>query len=162
LVNLNGPNARSKRHVEIALPDGMTYRCGDYLAVLPLNPTDVVDRALARFGLSYDSTTVITIGDGGQTFLPTGVPVTAGELLSSYVELAQPATRSQIQQLADATVCPPDKKTLDSYATDADTYTDQVLNKRLSILDILERYPTCQLAFASFLQLLGPLTPRQY
>jgi cytochrome P450 / NADPH-cytochrome P450 reductase len=162
LVNLDGPNARSKRHVEIALPDGMTYRCGDYLAVLPLNPSDAVERALTRFGMSYDSTAVITIGDGGRTFLPTGKPVTAGELLSSYVELAQPATRTQIQQLADATVCPPDKKTLDTWATDVDTYTTEVLNKRLSILDLLERYPTCQLAFASFLQLLGPLTPRQY
>jgi cytochrome P450/NADPH-cytochrome P450 reductase len=162
LVNLDGPNARSKRHVEIALPEGMTYRCGDYLAVLPLNPADVVDRALARFGLSYDTTTVITIGDGGRTFLPIDTPVTAGELLSSYVELAQPATRTQIQQLADATVCPPDKEALNNYATDVDAYTAQVLTKRLSILDLLERYPGCQLAFASFLQLLGPLTPRQY
>jgi hypothetical protein len=121
----------------------MTYRCGDYLAMLPLSPTDVVDRALARFGLSYDSATVITIGDGGRTFLPTGTPVTAGELLSSYVELAQPATRTQIQQLADATVCPPDKDAVNNYATDVDAYTAQVLSKRLSILDLLERYPAC-------------------
>jgi cytochrome P450 / NADPH-cytochrome P450 reductase len=162
LVNPDAPPTRSKRHVEIALPEGMSYRCGDYLAVLPLNPADVVDRALARFGLSYDATTVIRIGSGGRTFLPIDIPVTAGELLSSYVELSQPATRQQLGQLADATACPPDQKTLEVWANDTDVYTADVLARRLSVLDLLEKYPACQLAFASFLQMLSPLTPRQY
>ena len=30
------------RHLEIKLPKGQTYRTGDYLAVLPTNPLDVV------------------------------------------------------------------------------------------------------------------------
>src|SRR5262249_29628959 len=37
LVAIDRPGARSKRHVEVALPDGQSYRAGDYLAVLPLN-----------------------------------------------------------------------------------------------------------------------------
>jgi cytochrome P450/NADPH-cytochrome P450 reductase len=99
---------------------------------------------------------------GGATFLPVDIPITAGELLSSYVELGQPATRQQIGQLADATVCPPDKKALEALAHNVDAYTSEVLDRRMSVLDLLERFPACQLAFASFLQLLGPLTPRQY
>ena len=51
LVDLAKPGARSKRHVEIALPEGMSYRTGDYLAVLPLNPSELVQRAPARFSL---------------------------------------------------------------------------------------------------------------
>ena len=86
------------------------------MAVLPLNPSDVVDRVLTRFGLTYDSSMVISIDAGGQTFLPVDTPIIAGELLSSYVELGQPATRQQIIQLADATVCPPDKKALEALA----------------------------------------------
>jgi hypothetical protein len=84
------------------------------------------------------------------------------ELLSSYVELGQPATRQQIIQLADATVCPPDKKALEALADDVEAYTTEVLDRRISVLDLLERFPACQLAFASFLQLVGPLTPRQH
>jgi hypothetical protein len=45
--------------------------------------------------------------EGGRTFLRTD---TRSPLLSSYVELAQPATRKQIAQLGDATACPPDKQ----------------------------------------------------
>ena len=92
LVDLAKPGARSKRHVEIALPEGMSYRTGDYLAVLPLNPSELVQRALARFNLDYDSHVQLSM-ERGDTFLPTGMPVAVGELLSSYVELAVPATR---------------------------------------------------------------------
>ena len=44
------------------------------MAVLPLNPSDVVDRVLTRFGLTYDSSMVISIDAGGQTFLPVDTP----------------------------------------------------------------------------------------
>ena len=162
LVEMSAPGARSKRHLEIALPEGMTYRTGDYLAVLPLNPAALVDRALTYFELSYDATTVIRVGPDGSTFLPVDTPVTAGELLASYVELAQPATRRQLGQLADATACPPDKKAMQSLADDADAYAAEILAKRVSVLDLLERYSACRPAFATFLQMLAPLAPRRY
>lgn len=162
LVDMTAGGARSKRHLEIALPEGTSYRTGDYLAVLPLNPAAVVDRALARFDLSYDATTVVRVGAGAQTFLPVDTPVTAGELLASYVELSQPASRKQIEQLAAATACPPEKRALEALASDSNTYQTDVLARRVSVLDLLDRYRGCQLAFASFLQMLSPLTPRQY
>jgi cytochrome P450/NADPH-cytochrome P450 reductase len=152
---------RSKRHVEIALPAGSTYRAGDYLAVLPLNPAAAVDRALARFGLAYDEQAVVRIGEGGRTFLPTGTPVAVGELLASYVELSQPATRRQVEQLAAATVCPPDRAALGALA-EPDRYRAEVLDRRTTVLDLLERFPASQLAFASYLAMLAPLTPRRY
>ncbi|MFC4943703.1 bifunctional cytochrome P450/NADPH--P450 reductase [Pseudonocardia sp. GCM10023141] len=162
LVDMTAAGARSKRHLEIALPAGATYRAGDYLAVLPLNPAASVDRALRRFGLARDAQTVIRIGAGGQTFLPLDSAVTAGELLASYVELAQPATRRQLEVLAEATVCPPDRVALQALADDPDRHRDEILAHRVTVLDLLERYPACQLPFAAFLQLLTPLTPRQY
>ncbi len=69
LVDLAKPGARSKRHVEIALPEGMSYRTGDYLAVLPLNPSDLVQRALARFNLDYDSHVQLSM-ERGDTSCP--------------------------------------------------------------------------------------------
>jgi len=162
LVDMSAPRARSKHHLEVALPEGVTYRSGDYLAVLPLNPSTIVDRALTRFDLAYDAQTMIRISGDGQTFLPTDTPVTAGELLASYVELSQPATRKQIDQLADATVCPPDRDALRTLAADPTTYSAEVLERRVTVLDLLERYPSCHLAFASYLQLLAPLSPRRY
>ncbi len=162
LVNMNAVGARSKRHIEIALPEGVTFRTGDYLAILPLNPAATVDRALTRFDLAYDAQIAIRISEGGRTFLPTDVPVTAGEVLSSYVELSRPATRKQIEQLADATICASDKQALRALATDIAAYTEQILTPRITVLDLLERYPACRPAFGTFLQMLSPLTPRQY
>ena len=45
--------------------------------------------------------------EGRRVFLRT---YTRSPLLSSYVELSQPATREQIAQLGDAIACPPDKQ----------------------------------------------------
>lgn len=162
LVDTAAPGARSKRHLEIALPAGMTYRTGDYLALLPVNPPEQVDRALRRFGLAYDAQIVIHAGAGVQTFFPTDQPVTAGELLASYVELALPATRGQIAQLAAACPCPPERRALEALIADDAAYQAGVLHRRVSVLDLLEQHPACSLAFASFLHMLAPLRPRQY
>lgn len=162
LVNMAAPNARSKRHIEIALPEGMHYRAGDYLAVLPMNPHENVDRALRRFGLSYDAQVVIHMSAGGQTSFPTNQPIMAGELLASYVELGVPATRKQIEQLSATTPCPPEREALEALIAGDEIYTESVLNRRVSVLDLLEQHPSCSLSFASFLQMLAPLKPRQY
>jgi cytochrome P450/NADPH-cytochrome P450 reductase len=161
LVNTAKPGARSKRHVEIALPDGMEYRTGDYLAVLPLNPSDLVQRALSRFNLDYDSHVLLSM-EHGDTFLPTGMPVAVGELLSSYVELAVPATRIQLDYLADVAEDPAQRRELESLAADRGRHAAEILDKRVSLLDLLETYPSCQLSFSSFLQLLTQLAPRRY
>jgi cytochrome P450 / NADPH-cytochrome P450 reductase len=162
LVAMDRPGARSKRHVEVALPEGQSYRAGDYLAVLPLNPAENVDRALRRFGLGYDAQVVLRAAAGAQTHFPTDQPVTAGELLASFVELAQPATRAQVGQLADASPCPPERAALAALVADDAAYERGVLATRTSVLDLLERSASCRLSFGSFLEMLPPLKPRQY
>jgi cytochrome P450/NADPH-cytochrome P450 reductase len=88
---LTAPGAPPKKHIEIELPQGMTYKVGDYLAVLPLNPKETLSRVLRHFQLSWDSH--VTIGSSRWTALPTGTPVPVYDVLGSYVELCQPATR---------------------------------------------------------------------
>ena len=161
LVNLAQPGARSKRHVEIALPEGMSYRTGDYLAVLPLNPSELVQRALTRFDLDYDAHVLLSM-EHGDTFLPTGTPVSVGELLGSYVELAVPATRTQLEYLADVAQDPAHRRDLEALAANRERHAAEILDKRVSLLDLLETYPSCQLSFGSFLQLLTQLSPRRY
>jgi cytochrome P450/NADPH-cytochrome P450 reductase len=99
---------------------------------------------------------------GVETFFPTGQPVTAGELLASYVELGQPATRKQIEELAGASPCPPERRALEALIADDATYQRTVLDARLSMLDLLEQYPASSLSFGAFLQMLPALKPRQY
>ncbi|HEY6882012.1 MAG TPA: cytochrome P450, partial [Polyangiales bacterium] len=161
LVDMRAPFARSKRHFELDLPEGMTYRAGDYLAVLPRNPQANVERALHRFGLAVDTLIVLHRRAATLTSLPTEYPISVSELLANYVELGQPATRAQLRALAEATRCPPDKKALEGLAEEA-SYVQEVLDKRVSVLDLLERFPACELSFEHFLAMLPPLKARQY
>ena len=80
MTSAGAPPGRSKRHIEVALPEGMTYQPGDYLAVLPLNPAAVVDRALSRFDLAYDAQVVLQLSGVGDTHLPTGHPISANTM----------------------------------------------------------------------------------
>ncbi|CAF3765878.1 unnamed protein product [Rotaria socialis] len=147
-----------KRHIEIELPKGQTYRTGDYLAVLPTNPFEVVSRVLKQFNLSTD--TQIKILSSTETFLPTGYPVNASEILSGYVELIQPISRKQLQTLA--AVCKDEKEQAQLSSLAGNTYLTEILDKRLSILDILELYPSCDLSFSHYFRMLPSLRVRQY
>lgn len=160
LVDMTSPLARSKRHIEIALPPGMSYRTGDYLAVLPRNPQADVDRVLRRFGLAAD-TQILISGQPGGASLPLGQPAALSHILADYVELAQPATRAQVARLAAATRCPPDRAALEALAGE-EAYARDVLAKRVTLLDLLERFSACELPLAQFLSALPPMRPRQY
>lgn len=161
LVDMSSPMGRSKRHIDITLPEGMSYRAGDYLAVLPHNPIGVVMRALKRFNLASDSQIVIRKPESSITSLPVDYPVNASEVLFHYVELGQPATRSQVAALAAATRCPPEQAELKALAEE-EAYQRDVLGKRVSVLELLERYASCELSLAAFLEMLPPVRARQY
>jgi cytochrome P450/NADPH-cytochrome P450 reductase len=82
-------------------------------------------------------------------------------LLSLSVELQEAATRAQLRELASLTICPPHKREIEALLEE-ETYKELVLKKRLSMLDILERYAACEMPFARFLELLPPLKARYY
>jgi cytochrome P450 / NADPH-cytochrome P450 reductase len=86
-----------KRHITLKLPTGMTYKVGDYLAVLPINNSKNIRRVLKHYGLPWDA--MLTIKVGENTTLPTGYPISAMDVLGAYVELSQPATRKVFSTL---------------------------------------------------------------
>lgn len=86
-----GNVGEEKRHLEIQLPTGWTYAAGDYLAVLPHNPKATVARVMRRLHLAWDAH--VSIEAAGSTTLPTNASLPVSDLLSSYVELGQVATK---------------------------------------------------------------------
>ncbi|PHH62243.1 hypothetical protein CDD81_7303 [Ophiocordyceps australis] len=147
-----------KRQIEIRLPTGMTYKAGDYLAVLPLNNRDNVSRVFRRFGLSWDAT--LMIKSDRPTTLPTDLPVSALNVVGAYVELAQPATKRNIQALAESTENKADVSELQRLASDG--YASEISEKRISVLDLLERFPSVDLPLGAYLDMLPPMRVRQY
>ena len=163
LVDLTSPFGRSKRHLEFALPEGVTYAAGDYLAVLPENHPELVERAARRFGVRSDAAVVLRSSRGAvASSLPMDQPVSIQELLGRHVELSATATRKDLERLAEKNPCPPHRDHLAALARDSARYKAEILDKRVSVLELLETYTSCILSFADFLELLPAMRVRQY
>lgn len=131
---------------------------GDYLVVLPLNNLETTRRVVRRFELQPDDD--IVVSGTNKFFLSPDTPISVFDLLMSRVELCTPISQKQLRALADAT--PEDKRSKLLELAKDDLYEKEVLPKRFSILDILEGNPDTQLPFSAYLNMLKPLTPRQY
>ena len=157
---LTAEGESEKRHMEIQLPSDSDYQCGDYLAVLPLNSDESVRRVMKHFQLPWDAT--ITVKSAGLSTIPSNTPLSIYDVLRSYVELAQPATRKTLKLCARYCSETDDQVALHSLADDPTQFSREILAKRTSILDLLHQYPTISLPFADYLSLLPPLRVRQY
>ncbi len=160
------PSERSTRHIAIALLEGIHYQAGDYLGVIPRHSDELVRRVAARLGVSPEAFVRIHPTGSTQTHLPVDQPVRVSDLLAGYVELQEPATRTQIRAMLEHNECPPDReKLLELSGSDADSaarYREAVLTPRKSLVDLLDEFPATQLPLAALLELLPPLKPRYY
>ncbi|GCE20055.1 bifunctional cytochrome P450/NADPH--P450 reductase [Dictyobacter kobayashii] len=164
---LYSPTAeRSARHIEFELPEGVNYRTGFHLGIIPHNSEAMVERVARRFNFASDTYILLRKSDNRKTNLPVEMPVSVYSLLRDYVELQDVATRKQIKAMADFTQCPPDKKKLLALSGDDEAsialYKTEVLAKRKSIIDLLEDFPACELPFNAYLELLSMMRPRYY
>ena len=157
LVDMTSSIARSKRHLGIRLPPGMTFRAGDYLAVLPHNPAAAVARALRVFGLPGDAQVMVR----GATSLPADRQTSLAEILGAYVELGQPATRRQVGELAAIAPSATERAALLALA-EPEAYDAEVAARRVSLLDLLDRHPATRPSLGQFLGWLPPTRIRQY
>ena len=157
---------RSTRHLELALPAGVTYRAGDHLGVIPHNGDSLVKRVAARFGFERETQIRLRKNSTRKTFLPVDQTISVFRLLSDYVELQDVATRTELKTLIEYTECPPEKMKLAALIGEdensAARYREEVLARRKSLIDLLEEFPACALPFEIYLALLSPLRPRYY
>ncbi len=58
-------------------------------------------------------------------------------------------------------MCPPHKHELAALLEEG-VYQNEILQKRVSMLELLEKYEACEMPFERFLELLPPLKPRYY
>ena len=159
-----GPEAssRSTRHLELELPDGVAYRAGDHLGVIPRNADATVQRVAARFGLDPAASVRLRPAASRKTFLPVDQAIRVDRLLGDYVELQDPATRRQLQEMAASTECPWTRPRLLALTENEARYREEVLGRRKSVIDLLEEFPACPLPFNRYLEMLPPLRTRYY
>ncbi|WP_241387450.1 bifunctional cytochrome P450/NADPH--P450 reductase [Rhodococcus sp. CH91] len=145
------------RSIVAALPEGVSYAAGDHLAVFARNDPEHVRRALHLLRVPHDQ--VVRLRARGATHLPVGTPVTAGLLLTDFVELQEPATRSDLETLTAYTSCP---DTRDRLTALGHAYSEEIRAKHVCVTDLLARFPAITLPLAVFLETVGPIRPRYY
>ncbi len=162
LPDFTGSQPRSStRDILLALPEAMSYRTGDHLAVYPTNSDALVQRVCKR--LDLEPTDLLRTGtDRCPPHLPAGATLSIGQLLAQFLELQEPAVRRDLRVLAVHSPCPHTRQTLQQLAEDNDSYHREVQEKRLSVIDLLEQYPAIELPLEVFSALCPPLRPRFY
>jgi cytochrome P450/NADPH-cytochrome P450 reductase len=164
---LQSPAAgRSTRHIELALPEGVTYQTGEHLGVIAQNQPELVRRVAAQFGFDDKTRICIYKHGSGKSNFPLDQPISVYRLLTDYVELQDVITRKQLKTMLNFTECPVTRQQLGDLTGDDEVclerYKLEVLAKRKSLIDLLEDFPACELPFNVYLEMLPPLRPRYY
>lgn len=158
--------ARSARHIELQLPEGTEYATGDHLGVMPRNNVELIRRVMARFGLDAGTYLTITPTGGVFTHLPIGEPTPLLGVLGSCVELQDVATRTDLAALSRYAKDPQEQADLltmsglDEQGKAA--YRDKIAVPRKSVLELIDDYPSVDVPFNVYLELLPPMRPRYY
>ncbi|KAI9152174.1 P450 family fatty acid hydroxylase [Paramyrothecium foliicola] len=138
---LTGNEDRPKYHMEIELPEGMKYQVGDYLEVVPRNSPYIVERFCRILkARSYNTTD------------PSAVT------LQTWCELNQPASFKQLQILMESCTDDKDKMGLVALIKQLAESTE----RRPSVLDLLETYPSIKISLGDLATLLPPIRSRLY
>ena len=153
---------RSTRHVEITLPEGMTYETGDHLIVHSYNHRPVVERALDVLGIEAGAMIEITAEDSAGTWLPTGVPVDARFLFEGFIDLGQPMSARQMPVLAQALTGAAASTVSGLAALSPEDFDARVFDRRLTLLDLLTELGKPAIPLEVALSLLSPLKRRRY
>ena len=159
---LTAPGQPAKWHMKVQLPSDTSYECGDYLAILPLNSDENVRRVMGHFKLPWDAVITLKTNGNGLLMVPSDTPLSIYDVLRSYVELAQPATRKSLKTCAQYATSADDRSYLEKLTLHSDLVDSEIVSKRVSVFDILHRRPSISLLFPTFLGLLPPLRVRQY
>jgi cytochrome P450/NADPH-cytochrome P450 reductase len=155
LVDIGSPIGADKRLIRIALPDGVDYQTGDHLTVLPDNSPELVEEVGEILGLQLDRQISINPRRSTRRAIPIDREVTVRQLLTHFLELRKPASRSQLVRLAAANPCPPERDALTELAEHPES-------RALSVIACFAEFPATQLSGSELLELFEPMAPRHY
>lgn len=155
LVGSDDQMGNAKRLVRIALPDDVDYLTGDHLTVLPDNSPESVDEVAELLELRLDRRISVNPRRSTRRAIAIDREVSVRELLTHFIELRKPASRSQLLRLAAANPCPPERAALNELAEHPEA-------RAMCVTECLAEFPATELSRSELLELFEPMAPRHY
>jgi cytochrome P450 / NADPH-cytochrome P450 reductase len=156
------------RHLEIALPAGVSYTAGDHLGVCPKNDEDDVERLAQRLGAALEGLFMVPKTLNVRA-VPKGAVLQVRNVLTNLVDIAGRPTLPLVELLLDKTTDPAERSRLGEIRTvlEAPDGPDSPLRAAIDagaydVLQLLDECPSCRLNIFEFLQVAQPLRPRYY
>jgi cytochrome P450 / NADPH-cytochrome P450 reductase len=159
---------RRTRHLEVALPPGVTYRAGNHIGVCPKNDEERVERLAQHLGVALDGLFMAPKTMNVRA-VPKGVVLQVRNVLTTLADItsrptvplldlliakaADPAERSRLAEIRDVLRAPDGPGSALRAAIDAGGY---------DVLRLLDEFSSCSLNIFEFLQVAQPLRPRYY
>ncbi|HEY2549891.1 MAG TPA: cytochrome P450 [Streptosporangiaceae bacterium] len=156
------------RHLELALPSGVSYRAGDHLGLCPKNDEERVERLAAHLGAELDGLLMVP-NTLNVSAVPKGTVLQVRNVLTSLVDISgrptvplldlllekatDPAERSRLTEIRDVLQAPEGPDSPLRAALDAGGY---------DVLQLLDEFTSCSLNVFEFLQVARQLRPRYY
>ena len=156
----------STLHIDIDISKhlDLTYQTADNLAVLPTNDHAIVKQVATALNLDLDDRFVLSPVSGKEAEFkhPFPTPCTVGECLSRYCDLVAAPRRGELKLYAIYASDPEEKQDLLRISSSADTYREEIMEKHIGLLDLLQLYPSMKIPFDHFLNACPRLQPRYY
>lgn len=164
---------RSCRHIEIAVPDNITYEPGDHVGVYANNDPDLVLALAKRLGAEADLDRLIALAPAAASSKAkyTMGPVTLRQALLELVDITTPPRKSLLHALVQYAGSEADGAALKALAAGTDQpaheprdlhYAQWIKEDRRTIGEVLEALPSVAVPVGHLLELLPALAPRYY
>jgi NADPH-ferrihemoprotein reductase len=153
---------------DISGAPSLKYRCGDHLAVWPVNPENEVERLISVLGWD-DRTRHASIDIRGKeqgTKIPIPTPTTRETVLRYYLEICGPVSRDLIGLLNDFSPSPTAKSILSQLYKEWHTVGESLSSKYLNVAKLLQladpTNPWTSVPLTLLIEAIPKLQPRYY
>lgn len=145
---------------------GRKIKPNDVLLVHPKNPRATVDRALKHFGYTGEEIIEVMPRPGAPSSFFDGKKIAVRTFFKEVMDFSKMPTRSVLLGLVSAAQDESQRAALLKLATDTSSGNEfsklTAYGKHLTILDILERFPSVKLSLAQIATRLPHIQPRKY